>query len=75
MKIALIVIMAVCLIWTAGSWAGPLDDLLKGVKLPAARSGAGADEATTASGLKEALSVGTGNAVASVSKIDGYFAN
>lgn len=75
MKVITVVIMVSCLIWATGACAGPLDDLLKGVKLPAARSGGGADEATTASGLKEALSIGTGNAVTSVSRVDGYFAN
>jgi len=33
------------------------------------------DEGTIASGLKQALSVGTKNAVALVSKVDGYFGN
>jgi hypothetical protein len=75
MKITVVVAMAISLIWAAVTWAGPLDDLLKGVKLPPARSGGGADEATTASGLKEALSIGTGNAVTSVSRVDGYFTN
>ncbi len=49
-----------------------LDDLTKGIHSP---SGEGPDESTTASGLKEALTVGTGNAVNSVSKVDGYFGN
>jgi hypothetical protein len=59
------------------SYAGPLDDLMKGVKLPAGGGiGGGAkDDNTIASGLKEALSIGTGNAVTSTSKIDGYFKN
>jgi hypothetical protein len=35
----------------------------------------GEDQGTTASGLKEALSIGTRNAVASVSRVDGYFGN
>lgn len=55
--------------------AGPLDDALKGVKIPQIGSGSGPDEATTVSGLKEALSIGSGNAVMSTSKLDGYFAN
>lgn len=56
--------------------AGPLDDLLRGVRSPASRAGGVVtDEATAIAGLKEALSIGTGNAVASVSRIDGYFAN
>lgn len=56
-------------------YAGSLDDVLKGVKIPQIGGGSGPDEATTVSGLKEALSIGTGNAVASTSKLDGYFAN
>jgi len=51
---------------------GPLDALMKGIKLPGQ---AGPDEDTTIAGLKEALSIGTGNAVSSVSKTDGYFKN
>ncbi len=53
--------------------AGVLDDVFKSVKIQP--SGSGPDEQTTISGLKEALSVGTGNAVTSTSKLDGYFAN
>src|SRR5512137_474760 len=56
-------------------YAGSLDDVLKGVKIPQVSSSSGPDEATTISGLKEALSIGTGNAVTSTSKLDGYFAN
>jgi hypothetical protein len=55
-------------------YAGPLDDVLKSVKIPQ-MGGSGPDEATTIAGLKEALSIGTGNAVVSTSKLDGYFAN
>jgi hypothetical protein len=55
--------------------AGPLDDIMKGIKKVPSAAGSGSDEATTASGLKEALSIGTGNAVTSVSTLDGYFTN
>jgi hypothetical protein len=74
MKIVMVIVAAFLLSLSAGTSAGTLDDFLKGVKLPAARGG-GADEATTASGLKEALSIGTGNAVSSLSRVDGYFTN
>ncbi len=76
MKKLLIIVFSIFFM-TSVSSAGPLDDLLKGVKLPPSQSGGGggADEATTISGLKEALSIGTGNAVTSVSRVDGYFAN
>ena len=59
------------------SHAGMMDDignLLKGGKVPGI-SGAVADDAQVVSGLKEALSIGTANAVADTSKVDGYFAN
>jgi len=48
---------------------------MKGIKKVPSAGGSSSDEATTASGLKEALSIGTGNAVTSVSKSDGYFMN
>jgi len=71
----IIIFLLISLVCTTAGLAGPLDDILKGIKLPPPRGTGSADEATTASGLKEALSIGTGNAVASVSKIDGYFGN
>lgn len=61
-----------------------LDDVLKkelpqlpGVgKLPAGRAaGTGLDDSTIASGLKEALAVGTKNAVDLVSTVNGYYGN
>ncbi len=56
----------------AAAYAGLLDDLQKNIGRP---SKAGPDESTTASGLKEALSIGTRNAVKSVSQVNGYFSN
>ncbi len=54
--------------------AADMTDLLKA--LPAIPSGGSAQESgTVASGLKEALSVGTKNAVGLLSKKDGYFGN
>lgn len=55
-----------------------LGDALKAVpQLPGAGGsrGAGLDEGTIASGLKDALSIGTKNAVNLVSKLNGYFGN
>jgi hypothetical protein len=52
-------------------WMDQVGGLIGGGK---ASSGAPGD-AQVVSGLKEALSVGTANAVASTSKVDGYFAN
>ena len=63
------------LIFSFVCYAGSFDDVLKGVKIPQIGSTGEPDEATTASGLKEALSIGSGNAVTSVSRSDGYFTN
>ncbi len=54
------------------SYAGLLDDLIKGIRVP---SKGGLDDNTVISGLKEALSVSIGNAVNSVSQINGYYGN
>ncbi len=57
-----------------------LGDAMKGMKLPAGLTGGtgttnSIDNQTVASGLKEALTIGTANAVSTVSGVDGYFAN
>ena len=59
------------------SYAGPFDDILKGIKLPATAKieKSSIDDSAIVSGLKEALSIGTGNAVLSTSKVDGYLKN
>lgn len=58
------------------AYAGLLDDLLKGVQRSETTDGAGQqDQKTTISGLKEALAIGTKNAVNLVSKVDGYYGN
>jgi len=49
-------------------YAGPFDDVCLRVPKFLQIGSGGPDEATTASGLKEALSIGSGNAVTSVSK-------
>lgn len=54
------------------SSAGFLDSLIKDVGIA---SDQGLDDSTVISGLKEALSIGTENAVKNVSQIDGYFGN
>ena len=68
------------LFWAVGvaatAEAGIFDDIMK--ELPGAKSGvsqAGPDQKTTVAGLKEALAIGTENAVKAVSKTDGYFSN
>jgi hypothetical protein len=78
MKNTLLVVLLVFGVSASLVYAGPLDDILKGARLPgAALTGAKAepDRTTTVSGLKEALSIGTEKAVKSVSKTDGYFKN
>lgn len=57
---------------TSLCYAGFLDDVTKGLGLSLGQE---TDEGTVVSGLKEALSIGTENAVGDVSKIDGYLAN
>ncbi len=61
--------------WAAAGSGGLFEDLVgtvEGLKSP--RAG-GLTDGQVISGLKEALSVGTANAVAATSKLDGYFAN
>lgn len=70
-KIALVMLAA--LVCSAVlSHAGIFDNLLKGAGSTSSR---GPDDGTVVSGLKEALSIGTENAVKSVSRTDGYFGN
>lgn len=73
-KTLLIVSGLLFLLATVGHAADPFGDIMKGLKIPSVPS-AGLDDGTIVSGLKEALSVGTGNAVTSVSALDGYFTN
>ena len=55
------------------TYAGLFDDIKKGIGSVAPK--AGPDESQVAGGLKEALTIGTGNAVSLVSVTDGFFAN
>lgn len=61
------------LVFAVPGHAGLLDDVMKG--FGAQQKGSSIDEGTAASGLKEALAVGTERAVANVSQVDGYFGN
>ncbi len=72
MRKALFLVLLVLLSSATLLRAGMLDNLMKGIGGPPK---GGPDESTTASGLKEALSIGTENAVKSVSRTDGYFGN
>ncbi len=60
------------LFFSSATQASFLEDFFKGVQLPQQSQ---RDSDTTIAGLKEALSIGTNNAVLSVSKVDGYFKN
>jgi len=64
--------MALALIG-ATSVAAQLDELLK--RLPQRPAGEGLGDARIGQGLKEALRVGTENAVSLTSRVDGFFAN
>jgi hypothetical protein len=59
---------------TSGS-GGLFEDILGTVGNLKSPAGGGLEEGQVVSGLKEALSVGTANAVAATSAVDGYFAN
>jgi len=74
MKRVLLTVCMVLLMAAPAVHAADMTDLLKA--LPAIPAGGSAqDSGTVASGLKEALSVGTKNAVGLLSKKDGYFGN
>ncbi len=69
-------IFAVMLFASAAvSSAFDLDKALKDAENTFIKRDKGPDESTKASGLKEALSIGTNNAVKYVSRADGYFRN
>jgi hypothetical protein len=69
-------ILLVFVFFSTEAYAGILDDAMKSIGSSATKGpNKGPDNATTVSGLKEALSIGTENAVKSVSQTDGYFKN
>lgn len=75
MKRLLALAAGLCLAISATAQMPKLDDLLKGaagLKGPAIGA---TDDKTGAAGIKEALAVGTENAVRSLGRPDGYFAN
>ena len=80
MKRALAVMVAALIAGSAWAQLPRFDDIIKGMgtspQSGAAASSAGAsDEKTSASGIKEALAVGTENAVSNLSQVNGYFGN
>lgn len=72
MKKTIYLFLVFFLLTAAITHAGFLDDIFKKIKGSAQE---GPDNSTIVSGLKEARSVGTKNAVEHVSKVDGYFTN
>jgi len=80
MKKIVYTVLLVFIFCTAAAYAGMLDNAIKAIGAPASTgadngTGKGPDNDTAISGLKEALSIGTENAVKSVSQTDGYFKN
>jgi hypothetical protein len=76
MERTLAAIVGLCLACVASAQMPKLDDLMKGMGGMTQGSSIGApDERTNVAGIKEALAVGTENAVRNVSRPDGYFAN
>lgn len=71
MKKSFLIVCLVLAVSVTVSYAG-FFDFLKGFKVPAVDR---TDDETIISGLKEALKIGTGNAVRNVSAVDGYFGN
>jgi len=72
MKRIMYAVLLVFVFSTTAVYAGLLDTVIKGVGNPAS---GGISNDTAVSGLKEALSIGTENAVKNVSQTDGYFGN
>lgn len=72
MKIKIIILGCILALLAVDVQAGLLGDFFKGLATPAGQT---PDVQTTASGLKEALTVGTGNAVGLLSKPNGYLEN
>ena len=72
MKRSLYLLTFMMLVLVPPVYAGLMDDLIQGAGL-GQKSGPGNDKIIA--GLKEALSIGTGNAVTATSKTNGYFGN
>lgn len=68
-------LLTICVMLVAVTPCGSatLDSILQSI--PTQQKSAGPDDSTTVSGLKEALTIGTRNAVTSVSAVNGYFSN
>ncbi len=76
MRKYVLVIIALLLLFSWQASAGLLDDVMKAAEQPSQKASQKTpDDKTTVSGLKEALDIGTKNAVKKVSRVDGYFGN
>ncbi len=75
MKAAVLLSIMMLFVLTSVSNAFDLNKALKDAEGKIVKRDNDTDEATKASGLKEALSIGTENAVKYVSRTDGYFGN
>jgi len=73
LKESIIAVLFALLFWSSFSHAGFLDDMLNKIQLLSPKQQI--DDKTIISGLKEALSIGTSNAVKEVSRTDGYLGN
>ena len=73
MKKSVLFIVLILIVSTTTTYAGFFQDLFKSFGSGKQTNELGNDK--IASGLKEALSIGTENAVKNVSKVDGYFGN
>ncbi|MDA8242059.1 MAG: DUF4197 domain-containing protein [Nitrospiraceae bacterium] len=73
MKAFLVTVLMLCSVISVQ--AAGLEDMLRSFGSTPKGSQSSSEEGTTAAGLKEALAVGTENAVKSLSKPDGYFGN
>jgi hypothetical protein len=75
MKARVVLFMGLVLVLAGhGAYAQQIGDVLKGLQ-KGAGGGSMASETEIVNGLKEALQIGTGNAVQIVSKTDGYYKN
>jgi RNA binding exosome subunit len=72
MRKTIIIIVFSLMLCASLSYAGLFDTIIPGL---GSQGGKTADDSTIISGLKEALSIGTENAVKNVSQVDGYFGN
>jgi len=75
MKARIVLLMGMCLALAGHAvYAQQIGDVLKGLQ-KGVGGGSAASEPEIVNGLKEALQIGTGNAVQIVSKVDGYYKN